>query len=71
VETLLNRETENKTRRGFWSEVKYFDDAVDFVQVMKLKSNVKANLRGNIKYMVCNDQQCLPRANVAFNVVLQ
>jgi thiol:disulfide interchange protein DsbD len=55
----------------FGVDVKYFDEGVDFVQVVKLKSNVKTNLTGNIEYMVCNDQQCLPPATVSFNVPIR
>lgn len=55
----------------FGVDVKYFDGSVDFVQVVKLKSNVKTNVTGSLEYMVCNDQQCLPPKIVGFNVVLQ
>src|SRR5688572_24436809 len=32
----------------------------DFVQVVKLKSNVKTNVTGEFEFMACNDTQCLP-----------
>ncbi|HMI62344.1 MAG TPA: protein-disulfide reductase DsbD domain-containing protein [Puia sp.] len=52
-----------------WShDVKYYEKTVDFVQVVKLKSNVKTNLAGKVEFMVCNDQQCLPPADVDIKV---
>jgi thiol:disulfide interchange protein DsbD len=62
---------QTKHEEVFGVDVKYFDGAVDFVQVVKLKSNVKTNLTGSVQYMVCNDQQCLPPATVTFNILLQ
>lgn len=62
---------ETKYEEVFGVDVKYFDGGVDFVQVVKVKSNVKTNVTGNVVYMVCNDQQCLPPVTVGFNVALQ
>jgi len=55
----------------FGVDVKYFADKVEFVQSVKLKSPVKTNVSGNIKYMVCNDKTCLPPKTVPFNIQLQ
>ena len=49
----------------------YFDGKASFVQTVKLKANVKTNLSGKIKFMVCNDKQCLPPKEVPFSVALQ
>ena len=52
-----------------WShDVKYYEKEVDFVQVVKLKSNVKTNLAGKVEFMVCNDHECLPPADVDIKV---
>jgi hypothetical protein len=52
-----------------WShDVKYYEKSVDFVQVVKLKSNIKTNLAGKVEFMVCNDRQCLPPAEVEIEV---
>jgi thiol:disulfide interchange protein DsbD len=52
-----------------WShDVKYYEKTVDFVQVVKLKSNVKTNLAGKVEFMVCNDHECLPPADVDIKV---
>jgi len=48
--------------------VSYFEKSVDFVQVVKLKGNAKTNLAGKVEFMVCNEKQCLPPADIDFNV---
>jgi len=55
----------------FGVDVKYYADKVEFTQDVKLKSAVKTNLSGTIKYMVCNDKMCLPPKTIPFNVQLQ
>jgi hypothetical protein len=49
-------------------DVKYYEKTVDFVQVIKLKANVKTDLAGKVEFMVCNDKQCLPPADVDIKV---
>jgi hypothetical protein len=52
-----------------WShDVKYYERTVDFVQVVQLKSNIKTNLAGKVEFMVCNDHECLPPADVDIKV---
>jgi hypothetical protein len=48
--------------------VNYYQKTVDFVQVVKLKSNAKTTLAGKVEFMVCNDRECLPPANVDIKV---
>lgn len=48
--------------------VSYYEKSVSFVQVVKLKANVKTNLAGKVEFMVCDDKQCLPPANVDIKV---
>jgi len=55
----------------FGVDVKYFADKVEFVQSVKLKSAVKTNVSGTVKYMVCNDKLCLPPKTIPFNIQLQ
>ena len=55
----------------FGVDVKYYADKVEFMQAVKLKSAVKTNLSGTIKYMVCNDKMCLPPKTIPFNIQLQ
>jgi hypothetical protein len=49
-------------------DVKYYEKTVDFVQVVKLKSNIKTSLAGKVEFMVCNDHECLPPADVDIKV---
>ena len=54
----------------FGIDVKYYGETVSFVQAVKLKSGVKTNLSGTIRYMVCNDKMCLPPKTIPFNIQL-
>jgi len=49
-------------------DVRYYEKSVEFVQVVKLKSNIKTDLSGKVEFMVCNDKQCLPPAEVEIKV---
>src|ERR1700749_4425397 len=58
-----------KKYESAWThDVKYYEKTVDFVQVVKLKSNVKTALAGKVEFMVCNDHECLPPADVDIKV---
>lgn len=54
----------------FDTKVKYFGDKVDFVQVVKVKGNVKTYVNVTVEYMTCDDRQCLPPTKKSFNVSL-
>jgi hypothetical protein len=47
-----------------------YSDKVDFVQVVKLKANVKTNIVGSVEYQTCDDKKCLPPKKVDFTVAL-
>ena len=53
---------------AFKSEVKFYEKSVEFVQKLKVKGAVKTKLAGKVEFMVCNDKQCLPPAEVDFSV---
>ena len=58
-----------KKYESVWShDVKYYEKNVDFVQVVKLKGNVKTSLAGKMEFMLCNEKQCLPPAEVEIKV---
>lgn len=59
-----------KFEEVFDVNVKYFDGNVSFVQLVKLKSNIKTNISGKIEFMACNDEQCMPPAEVQFTIQL-
>lgn len=52
----------------FKSEVRYYERSVNFIQVVKVKGSAKTNLIGKVEFMVCNDKECLPPAEVDFSV---
>lgn len=48
-----------------------YADKVDFVQVVKLKANVKTNVVGSVEYQTCDDKKCLPPKKIDFTVALK
>jgi hypothetical protein len=48
-----------------------YSNKVDFVQTVKLRSNVKTNLTGTVEFQTCNDEKCLPPKTVNFSVAIQ
>lgn len=54
----------------FDTNVKYYGDKVEFVQLVKLKGKVKTNVNVAVEYMTCNDSQCLPPTKKNFSVSL-
>ncbi|MEP7279514.1 MAG: protein-disulfide reductase DsbD domain-containing protein [Bacteroidota bacterium] len=57
-----------KNEEVWGGSVQYYEKAVDFIQVIKLKGNIKTNLVGTVEFMVCNESQCLPPSTVPFKV---
>ena len=53
------------------SNVAYFTKKVQFVQSVTLKVASKTRLTGEIEYMVCNDERCLPPTKVPFDIAIQ
>ena len=48
--------------------VNYYEKTVDFVQVVKLRGNIKTTLAGVVEFIVCNESQCLPPSKVDIKV---
>lgn len=44
---------------NFGMELKYFEDQADFVQRVKI-SNSATSISGELEFMVCNNERCLP-----------
>lgn len=57
-----------KREEAFGIDVMYFNDRVDFVQTITTKAKVKTNISGTIRYMVCNDRECLPPKSISFQL---
>jgi thiol:disulfide interchange protein DsbD len=47
-----------------------YDGSVEFVQTIKLKHKVKTNVSGDISYMACTDEKCLPVKKVSFSILV-
>lgn len=56
---------------NFGVDVKYFSDKVVFTQVVKLKAAVKTHATGELNFMACNDNRCLPPKKIPFDITLQ
>lgn len=54
----------------FNMNVSYFSNTVIFQQKVSF-SKAPAMVKGNIEYMVCNDKQCLPPADVNFSIAIK
>ena len=57
-----------KNEEVWGGQVNYYEKTVDFVQVVKVKGSAKTNLAGKVEFMVCNDEKCLPPAEVPFSI---
>ena len=54
--------------KNFNSTLKFYNNKVDFVQKISLKSSVSTVLNGTVTFMVCNDNKCLPPKDVPFSI---
>lgn len=52
-------------------EANEYKGKVIFVQVVKLKSAVKTNIKEVIHYQVCNEEMCLPPMKEILNIAIQ
>ena len=50
--------------------VKFYENKIDLVQVVKLKAPVKTSITGTVEFMACDDKQCLPPTEREFTVAL-
>ncbi|MES2331172.1 MAG: protein-disulfide reductase DsbD domain-containing protein [Bacteroidota bacterium] len=60
-----------KHEEVFKVDVRFFNGTVDFVQKVNVKAKIKTNVSGSIKYMVCNDKECLAPKTVPFNIEIK
>ncbi len=54
--------------KSFETEVRYYENTVSFIQVVKVKGKGKTNVSGKVEFMVCNDSRCLPPSAVDFKI---
>jgi thiol:disulfide interchange protein DsbD len=57
-----------KNEEVWGGTVHYYEKSVDFVQVVKVRGSAKTKLAGKVEFMVCNDEKCLPPAEVPFSI---
>jgi len=55
---------------AFKSNVRFYEQTVNFVQTIKVRGNVKTNVTGKVEFMVCNNNTCLPPSEVEFSVAI-
>jgi hypothetical protein len=56
-----------KFEKSFQMNVHYFEKEVIFQQKVHLKKN-QIVVMGNLEYMACNDEKCLPPETIDFNI---
>ena len=56
---------------NFNSTLKFYNNKVDFVQKVSLKSIASTVIKGTLTFMVCNDRKCLPPKDVPFSIKIQ
>lgn len=59
---------ESKFDPNFNSTLRYYNNRVDFVQIVDLKSAVNTVLKGSLTFMVCNERKCLPPKEIPFSI---
>ncbi|QEM07151.1 sugar transporter [Mucilaginibacter rubeus] len=59
-----------KFEKVFNMEISFFADEVIFQQKITLKSKGPVKVKGNIHYMTCNDEKCLPPDDAGFTVIV-
>ncbi|MCR8560822.1 protein-disulfide reductase DsbD N-terminal domain-containing protein [Mucilaginibacter sp. BJC16-A38] len=59
-----------KYEPNFKMDVTYFEKSVIFQQKIKLKSANATAVKGQLEFMTCNDQKCLPPEDIDFSIPL-
>jgi hypothetical protein len=55
----------------FDATLKYYNDEVEYVQDIVLKSPVKTTVTGSVEYMLCTDEQCIKPGPEQFKLMLE
>jgi thiol:disulfide interchange protein DsbD len=59
-----------KLEQAWDGKVNYYEKTVTFKQVVNAKTKAKTSLNGKIAFMICNDELCLPPAEIDFKVAI-
>jgi thiol:disulfide interchange protein DsbD len=54
--------------KNFDSELKYYENQVNFVQTVTIKGKAATKVKGSVEFMVCDDHQCLPPKEIEFAI---
>ena len=57
-----------KYEQAWAHNVRYYEKEVEFIVLVKVKGTAKTKASGKVEFMVCNDHECLPPAEVEFSV---
>ena len=68
--TLEQGKKISKMEEAWDGKVNFYEKTVTFVQVVNAKTKAKTSLNGKIEFMVCNDELCLPPAEVPFKIAI-
>jgi hypothetical protein len=55
----------------FEIDTKFYNNRVEFVQVVNVKGSAKTNLTGKVEFMACTNEQCNPPKEVPFSIALK
>lgn len=70
VGKTLEPQPVTRNEKVFNMDVSFFEHQVIFQQKVKLKAG-SATVKGELEYMTCNDQKCLPPETVNFSVLVK
>lgn len=70
VGKVLEPEPKKKHEEVFDMDVPYFDGAVVFQQKIRLKVP-QTTVQGTIRFMVCDEDRCLPAEDIEFAIKIQ
>lgn len=48
-----------------------YSHKVNFVQVVKLRTDAKTNITGNVEFQTCDDEKCLPPKTTNFSIPIK
>lgn len=61
---------EQRHEKLFGVDVKQYSNQVAFVQTVTVKGKAKTALNGSVKFMTCDDKECLPPKTQTFTIAL-
>lgn len=56
--------------KQFNMKINYFSNIVEFRQKVKILSDKPVEIKGNVEFMCCNDETCIPPTEVEFSFTL-